>query len=518
MLKIMFVDDEITVINGLTKGYDWENMGFKVVAVAMDGTQALERFYETFPDVVITDICMHNKDGLSFISELKSAYPQVEIIVLSGYPDFYYAQTSMDYGVFAYLLKPLKNSTLFSTLDKLKMKIAQSRNQTPEQFLFHLLQMTSPTQEDIDSLCKQYNITLPGCDYFVAAIQIDQQENAGNHVIYGKLCEYMSERLSRYYNVYYCQPQHHHIALLLFCENLQVHTAICNRLEQIKEAFSRQYPVTFTIGISSLFCAAPLVRDAYLQSLYAISQKALYGYGCSIYYEKNATQLDETALSASIFISIAELEDILTGLRTFNRVLTEKALSSYFEKLNQLRNINIAIVKNALSSLTLQIIHNVAPNSSQMKLIFGRIPFPILEMEQLDLLSDMQQYIRNMINRIFSCKEFSTIKNYSKVVQDAQIYIMTNYPLPISVGSIAEELHIDRYQLMRVFKSETGNTINNCITDYRIRVATDLLRKGTYKISEVSKNVGYPDANYFSKIFKKYTGYLPSEYIEHQEV
>ena len=518
MLKIMFVDDEITVINGLRKGYDWEKLGFKVVATAMDCEEALERFYETFPDVVITDICMKNRDGLSLISELKSNNPHVEIIVLSGYPDFYYAQASMEHGVFAYLLKPLKNSTFFSTLDKLKAKIAQSRGRMPDQFLFDLLQMTLPTSESIQTLCQQYNIALPDYDFFVAAIQIDQQENNTNHMIYRKMCGYLSNRISRYYNVFICQPQHHHIALLIFCENAQVYTAHCKQMEHIRDDFTSQYQTTFTIGISSLFRPVSKVRDAYLQALYAVSQKALYGYGCTIYYNKDAGQLNEATLSASVFIRTTELEDILTGLRTFNRVLIDGAISSYFERLHELRNINIGIVKSALAELAIQIIHNIAPDATQMKFVLGKVLFPMLELERFDLLSDMENYIWDIINRFFTHTDIPISENYSKVVRDAQIYIMTNYPLPISVGSIAEELHIDRYQFMRIFKSETGDTVNNFITNYRMHVAIDLLQKGNYKISEVSKNVGYPDTNYFSKLFKKHTGYLPSEYLQNQEV
>ena len=354
--------------------------------------------------------------------------------------------------------------------------------------------------------------------FFVAAIQIDQQENNTNHMIYRKMCGYLSNRISRYYNVFICQPQHHHIALLIFCENAQVYTAHCKQMEHIRDDFTSQYQTTFTIGISSLFRPVSKVRDAYLQALYAVSQKALYGYGCTIYYNKDAGQLNEATLSASVFIRTTELEDILTGLRTFNRVLIDGAISSYFERLHELRNINIGIVKSALAELAIQIIHNIAPDATQMKFVLGKVLFPMLELERFDLLSDMENYIWDIINRFFTHTDIPISENYSKVVRDAQIYIMTNYPLPISVGSIAEELHIDRYQFMRIFKSETGDTVNNFITNYRMHVAIDLLQKGNYKISEVSKNVGYPDTNYFSKLFKKHTGYLPSEYLQNQEV
>ena len=120
MLKIMFVDDEVNIRDGLRCSFDWENMGYEVIAEAENGTQALDLFYETMPDVVITDICMNDGDGLGFIKYVKSVSPSTEIVVLSGYPNFEYAKTAIQYGVFSYLLKPVSSAELIDTLSAIK--------------------------------------------------------------------------------------------------------------------------------------------------------------------------------------------------------------------------------------------------------------------------------------------------------------------------------------------------------------------------------------------------------------
>ena len=103
MLKIMFVDDEINVINGLTEGYDWESLGFEVVATATSTEEALKQIPETLPNVIITDVCMGDRNGISLITEVRVLYPKIELIILSGYPEFRYAKAAMEQGLSAYL-------------------------------------------------------------------------------------------------------------------------------------------------------------------------------------------------------------------------------------------------------------------------------------------------------------------------------------------------------------------------------------------------------------------------------
>ena len=112
MLKLLIVDDEVQVREGLEKLFDWENIGYTVIGKAGDGTEALEKFKRHMPDVVITDICMSNMDGLSLLTKLKELNPHAEIIILTAYPQFDFAKRAISDGAFAYLLKPLNASEL----------------------------------------------------------------------------------------------------------------------------------------------------------------------------------------------------------------------------------------------------------------------------------------------------------------------------------------------------------------------------------------------------------------------
>lgn len=120
----MLVDDEPLILQGLQYIIDWEEHGIELTGTACNGIKALELMKETPANIVITDIKMPKMDGLELIKELKSAYPATKVIILSGYNEFEYAKKALKLGVENYLLKPIVDeelsSTIITTIEKLR--------------------------------------------------------------------------------------------------------------------------------------------------------------------------------------------------------------------------------------------------------------------------------------------------------------------------------------------------------------------------------------------------------------
>lgn len=106
MYKVLLVDDEKYISRGLEMGVDWKSINVNTIYTAQNGVQALSLIHKKKPDVVVTDIRMPGMNGLELIQAAKAVYPDLPFIILSGYPDFAYAQKALQYGVFRYLLKP----------------------------------------------------------------------------------------------------------------------------------------------------------------------------------------------------------------------------------------------------------------------------------------------------------------------------------------------------------------------------------------------------------------------------
>lgn len=106
MYKVMIIDDEPIIVEGLSKSISWEKWNCEVVATANDGCEGRELIQKYKPNMIFCDISMPELDGLTMIAGLKSEFEDMEISILTGYRDFDYAQQAVNLGVTRFLLKP----------------------------------------------------------------------------------------------------------------------------------------------------------------------------------------------------------------------------------------------------------------------------------------------------------------------------------------------------------------------------------------------------------------------------
>ena len=116
MYKVLLVDDEPFITEGLSDAVDWSAFGLEVVGSAEDGEEALERLREVQVDLLITDISMPIMTGLELIRKARELQPQLKAIILSGYNEFDFLKEGMRLGIENYLLKPIRFEELEATL------------------------------------------------------------------------------------------------------------------------------------------------------------------------------------------------------------------------------------------------------------------------------------------------------------------------------------------------------------------------------------------------------------------
>ena len=119
-IRILFVDDEAIVREGLKKCIDWEVNGFEVVGAAENGEKALEYLGQLSVNIVVTDIKMPVMDGLELIRNSRESGYDSKFLILSGYDDFQYAQRALRYGADDYILKPIKEEELLDALIRIR--------------------------------------------------------------------------------------------------------------------------------------------------------------------------------------------------------------------------------------------------------------------------------------------------------------------------------------------------------------------------------------------------------------
>ena len=168
-MNILIVDDEVIVVNLLKKHIDWQSLGMNEVFTAYTAMDAREIVSGNKIDIIVCDIEMPQENGLFFLAWVRESFPDIVKIILTGYPDFKYAQDAINIGVVKYLLKPVGFEELSETVrlaaDEInkrkneKLQISSGRQQEPkrEEKIFYTNLLTGdilPFPEFIDKALK----------------------------------------------------------------------------------------------------------------------------------------------------------------------------------------------------------------------------------------------------------------------------------------------------------------------------------------------------------------------------
>lgn len=132
MYKVIIVDDEPVIVKGLTKIIDWKKWNCEVIGTAESGQEGMKLIAEKNPDILISDICMPNLDGLSMIAAMRSEYERMQITILTGYRDFDYAQRAIRLGVTRFLLKPSRIDEIEEAIQAMTARLAEKMNPEKE--------------------------------------------------------------------------------------------------------------------------------------------------------------------------------------------------------------------------------------------------------------------------------------------------------------------------------------------------------------------------------------------------
>lgn len=133
MYKLLIVEDEKAIAQGIAKSNPWEEWGFLVVGICGNGEEAVAFIERDKPHLVLSDIRMPKMDGIALMQYLNEKYPEIKIVILSGYNDFEYLQMAIRNHVAEYLLKPTLLEEFEELFRKMKNVLDEEAQQRKEQ-------------------------------------------------------------------------------------------------------------------------------------------------------------------------------------------------------------------------------------------------------------------------------------------------------------------------------------------------------------------------------------------------
>ena len=132
MYRLLIVDDEEDIRNGMSRGIPWKEWGFTVVGIAENGEEAVFLTEKEKPDVVLSDIRMPKMDGVELMQYLHDNLPEIKIVILSGYNDLEYLNMAIKNQVTEYMLKPTDIDEFEQLFRKIRKNLDEEKSRREE--------------------------------------------------------------------------------------------------------------------------------------------------------------------------------------------------------------------------------------------------------------------------------------------------------------------------------------------------------------------------------------------------
>ncbi|HEY5584754.1 MAG TPA: response regulator [Ruminiclostridium sp.] len=530
-MKILIADDEQHIIRTLKSSL--ASYEFSEIIEAEDGVDAYEKNIKFKPDIIIADIKMPIMDGISLLSKLRENGYTVVYIILSGYDYFEYAQKAIMNGAFSYLLKPINEYELHSCinaaitsielskkqLDKLstmKIKSRQDVKLLRRHLLTEIATGVLSDKEYILNSIHELDIIIEFTEFLVVVARIDdyvsfvkEMSTQDRELIKFSIQNIMEEYFTEAgFIVYSFNIQDGEGFLINFDPRLTAlegnnFMSLC--MDSI-DSINRILNVPISVGIGTVVTELDKLAESYASAQRALGQK-LINSNDKVF----ASNKIKTAPN-NIFIGF-KLEQQL--LLFFERNDLDCAVKLISDVYNQYFN-SLSIDIEDLKKLNYQLIILIYKILNQFKLVSEDILGDELTLcNQVNNVTSIESIILFFADKL--AKSFNAItasrdKTGRSIVSEAIKYISSNFNKDINLESVAEHFKFSPEYFSREFKKESGENFIDYMIRIRIYKAKQLLKEKNMTVSEVSYSVGYCNIKYFSKLFKKYTGFTPGAF------
>ena len=529
MIKVLIVDDEFYFRQALKVSLPWEELGFRIEGEAKNGEEALALLEEIEPDIALVDINMPIMDGMELIQNAKESGHSAKFIVLTGHSEFVYAKQAMQLGVFNYVLKPIDEQELRNSLLELKSIIGKERSIRLElESLRQQEQENLPVLKDRllnewlqgnvkDSASETERLRYLGIDlnashYFVVVADIDSidalDSEEDRQIRKLAVQDIAHEFMRNSYPYASCHDHHDFLALIIGCPD-GVHDKTEPLLAAMRNAVRTTLGITVTLGVGHVYPGLESIPVSYREALFALRHRFVLGGDQVIQHSTIA----DSGMKVSLF-SVEKRSSLLMCMRIGNRSEAEEWLASFFHN---------ARAKNASMEMLLvaglEIVSTCLEYLAEMSLSFEQVFQDAVRtdvmrtIQQMTSAGQLEGWVRDLILKVLDYAQGSKKTRAVKVVEEVKSYIQTHYGNEeLRIEDIARNVHMNYNHLCYVFKKETNVTINDYLTEVRMTKAKELFDRGEKVVQYIASQVGYADANYFGKCFKKFMGISPSKY------
>lgn len=526
LYKLLIVDDEEMIREGLSSIVEWDRLGFEVAKCLADGREAIEYINNHEIDVILTDIKMTFVSGLQLAEYVYRNKPGIKVVIISGYKDFDFAKQAISFNVVHYILKPTRLLELNQVFQEIKSQLQKEREEKErlaeerqqytdlipmlqEEFLSALMMGVLKDKAEIR---KKIHLLNFGRDfdqkrcYLLKARFCDFEKYLEDIWAYGKAGFYnairnmFKEDADLYYHTVNCG---HGRILVLAVERgeagrlLPDRELLRNKFENVGKTIDKVFGIALKIETVKAF-----------ENIYAVDEK-----GFEDYFFSDADMISKNMLDSKEFLAIYEKQKLLLSYITEGN---KEAVGNLFDTLiDSMRGVDIATARNFFIELFSLLGSKLKSIDIDVYLANNEI-FDYHQILKLKDISAIQELGRSILNIVVAYVGSQKENCDNKVIEKAKEYICSHYNKDITLDDVADHVYLSTVYLSRFFKQNTGENFIDFLGKVRVENAMVFLRNPRYKVYEIGPMVGYKSIKYFSNIFKRFTGMNPSEYRKNQ--
>ena len=508
--KVLIVDDELLIRQGIKYSIDWEKEGFQIIGEATNGEEALDLIETLQPHIVITDMVMPIMDGVELTKVIKEHYPQIEIIILSSFGDFDYVRSTFQLGISDYILKPqLEGADLLNALKQAAHKIpgvvlVESNSEDVTIPIEDIIDRVL-TGIELDEDLAQITTIFSNSHFCIFGIDIKAYTNHKKGRIQ-PLVEEIEEELKSNFTqiVIHRLPVTQNIIAFLF--NFEL-----NQLQTIKEFIKMiSMSLRFVDTKVGWALAEPFTEFLDLKQVYQKELLPLIQY--RFYLPDTSVMIYDEIPSVP---KINEPFQLTKFTELFQRQQFEVAflyLEAYIEDLAHQYTTDEFVFKSLLGN----VIFNVA-------MLLGNMEYNSKELEEekysyislIDGAPDVRESLLLLDEFLIKAKavidEVLTNPNQPNMKRLLD-YINEHYAESLNLTEMGKKFHYSASYLSNYFSDNNHQSFSEYLKQVRIEKSLELLQKEGNSIAKISMLVGYSDHSYFCRVFKKFMGVSPSSY------
>ena len=533
MLKVLLVDDEEIIREGMSRGINWAELGFTVAAQAEDGGEALEQVEITRPDVIITDIRMPFVDGLEFIARVKAKYPEIYIVIISGHDEFDYAQKAIKLGAYDYILKPIELDYLGEVLVKirreveeaqkketevreLKGKLSENLSLARERLIREVIGGKKETAQvrdergepDAIHRGRAYIVMLAQVDdYYLITQNMEEAEIRELEDAFGKAVYRLNGEFPGI--VAFINGSCQAILCLWDASTGELDARLKDLCGIVRDMAGGEGLYSVTLALGNPCSSVEGLAGCYREAAEAMNYKFVIGRGRNIWYKDIHRVPREEAKP----VDFHHDRELVSAIKLGDKKAIEAWLEALTTEIRSRGSNSYLYMQIVISNLYMQALKALKEAGGSADEVFTD---PLAAYKKVLAHQTIEGMAGELAGLLASISDYINIKRQGRfdfIIEKAKEFIKANYANnELSLESLAGHVNMSACYFSVIFKQEVGETFIDYLTRARIEKAGELLMTTHYKSYEISYMVGYDNPTYFSTAFKKYTGTSPTEF------